>query len=287
MLFDTHCHLNFSAFVGQVDETIKRAREAGVNYIMVPGTDVKTSQKAVEVAQNYDNIYAAVGIHPHHIYRYLANSHHELVYPVRGSGSTIEIPKLIRDDIQTIEKLLTHKKVLAIGEVGMDRHIYKKTKYQDYTIERQFIDLQKEVLKEQIRLAIKYKKSLIFHNREAKKDFLEAISEFVEALSSKAVFHCCEPDPELLGFARSHRFFIGVDGDIAYREDKQEFIKKVPLDLLVLETDAPFLSPDRKFPNEPARISFIAGFIANILKMSEEDLAKVTTGNAKKLFNIK
>jgi len=275
MLFDTHCHLNFSAFVGQVDETIKRSLEVGVNYIMVPGTDVETSKKAVEIASSVTlsstkgvDIYAAVGIHPHHIYGYLT------------SNTTT-------DDLGEIEDLLSHPKILAIGEIGIDRHVYKKTKYHDYDIEQKFIDLQKESLRKQIKLAIKYKKSLIFHNREAKKDFLEILRDFSGVLTGKAVLHCCEPDTELLDFARSNKLFIGVDGDIAYRQDKQEFIKQVPLDMLVLETDSPFLAPDRKFPNEPAQIAFIAEFIANIIKVSKNDLAKITTGNAKKLFNIK
>ena len=134
---------------------------------------------------------------------------------------------------------------------------------------------------------MKYKKSLIFHNREAKKDFLEVVNEFVKDLSGRAVFHCCEPDQELLDYAKSHKFFIGVDGDINYRQDKQEFIKNVPLEMLVLETDSPFLAPDRKFPNEPKNISVVVEFIGNILNIPEEELAKITTGNAKKLFNIK
>lgn len=273
MLFDTHCHLNFSAFENKVDGVVKRANEAGVNYMVVPGTDVETSQKAVEIAQKYDNIYAAVGIHPHHIYEHITNA------SLDSSASP-------ESDIESLEKLLIQKKIVAVGEIGMDRHIYKKTKYQDYTIEQKFIDLQKDFLKKQINLAIKYKKSLIFHNRESKKDFLEVINEFAGSLAEKTVFHCCEPDRQLLDFARSHKFFVGVDGDIAYRKDKQEFIKNVPLEMLVLETDAPFLSPDRKFPNEPKNVFVIADLIANILTVSKEDIAKITTGNAKKLFNI-
>lgn len=267
MLFDTHCHLNFSAFEGRVDEVIKRANEVGVNLIMVPGTDVETSKKAVEVASR-DNVFAAVGIHPHHIFGYLTHD-------------------ASQNDLKKVEKLLPNPKVLAIGEVGLDRHIYKKTKYQDYTVEQKFIDLQKEVLQKQIKLAIDYKKSVIFHNREAKKDFLGVVNEFADRLLGRAVFHCCEPDQELLDYAQSHKFFIGIDGDIGYRKDKQEFVKQVPLDMLVLETDSPFLSPDRKFPNEPKNISFIADFISNILEVSKEELAKTTTNNARRLFEIK
>jgi TatD DNase family protein len=270
MLFDTHCHLNFSAFERRVGEVIKRANEAGVNYIVVPGTDFETSQKAVGIASSFPNIYAVVGIHPHHIFEMLQKK---------------EKPE-IKNELKKIEDLLTNKNVIAVGEVGIDRHIYDKTKYQNYQIEQEFIDLQKEFLKEQIKLAIKYKKSLIFHNREAKKDFLEVLSQpaVVKALAGKAVFHCCEPDTELLDFARSNKFFIGVDGDIVYRQDKQEFVKKIPLDMLVLETDSPFLAPDRKFPNEPAQVAFIAKFIANILDLPKEKLAKITTENAKRLF---
>ena len=176
---------------------------------------------------------------------------------------------------------------MAIGEVGIDRHIYQKTKYPDYKIEEEFVALQKIFLIEQIKLAHKYKKSLILHNREAKKDVLEILTSHYSLIPShSSVFHCCEPDFELLEFAKDHKMFIGVDGDIIYYKEKQEFIKNVPLEMLVLETDSPFLSPTKKFPNEPKNIKVIAEFIASLLHCSITSLTKQTTKNAERLFNL-
>ena len=105
-------------------------------------------------------------------------------------------------------------------------------------------------------------------------------------LERRTVFHCCEPDETLLEFTKDHKMFIGVDGDITYYEDKQQFIKEIPLDMLVLETDSPFLSPTKQFPNEPKNIPLIAEFVAKLKGISVDEVAKVTTENARKLFKI-
>lgn len=284
MFFDTHCHLNFEAFDKIVDDVIKRANKVGVNYVLIPGTDVPTSEKAVQITEKHERIYAAVGIHPHHIYQFLMES-----------GSSDESEKnSFSSDLKKIEILLGNPKVVAIGEVGIDRHIYQKTKYPDYKIGEEFVKLQKEVLKKQIDLVVKYDKSLILHNREAKVDMFDVLNKtWNKKLEGRSVFHCCEPDHELLEFAKDHKMFIGVDGDITYYKAKQEFIKTVPLDMLVLETDSPFLNPEPNrskeggTKNEPGNIPLIAEFIASLKNISVEELSEQTTENAKKLFKIK
>ncbi|EKE13923.1 MAG: hypothetical protein ACD_12C00749G0001, partial [uncultured bacterium] len=183
-----------------------------------------------------------------------------------------------------------------IGEVGIDRHIYQKTKYPDYKIAEEFVELQKIFLIEQIKLAHKYKKTLILHNREAKKDVLEILNTYYLILNTvPAVFHCCEPDPDLLEFAKNHKMFIGVDGDITYYKEKQEFIKTVPLEMLVLETDSPFLTPrlppdlvvtTARQSNEPKNIVVIAEFIAKLKGVSINRLIDTTTKNAQVLFKV-
>ncbi|PIP64279.1 hypothetical protein COW96_03425 [Candidatus Roizmanbacteria bacterium CG22_combo_CG10-13_8_21_14_all_33_16] len=207
--------------------------------------------------------------------------------------------------LQEIEKLITYPKVVAIGEVGLDKHEYQNTKYEKYVVDNQFINAQKALLTEQIKLAITYKKSLILHNREAKKEILEALIKpaVAKALAGKAVFHCCEPDFELLNFAIKHHIYIGVDGDVTFNQEKQEFIKKVPLDLLVLETDSPYLLPrpprkpacwrcgrsellrsKKAYPNKPENIKIIAKFIAQLCGQPVDLIKEKTTENAKKLF---
>lgn len=277
-MFDTHCHLNFKAFEGRVEEVINNAKKAGISLIVVPGTDIETSQKSVQIAGRFQNIYAAVGIHPHHIF--------EFRFKNQELG--------MKEEINKIEALLSHTKVVAVGEVGIDRHYYNKTKYPSYQIGESFMELQKEFLQEQINLALKHNKSIIFHNREAKKDFLDVLSKnWDKGLEGRAVFHCCEPDQELLVFAKQHKLFIGVDGDITFRSDKQEFIKSVPLEMLVLETDSPFLLPiqlrenkGKRPVNEPKNLKLIASFIAEILGITVETLEKNTEENSRKLFQI-
>lgn len=276
-MFDTHCHLQFQAFRGREEGILQLAKEVGVTHIMVPATDVETSKKAVELASRFENTFAAVGIHPHH------------VFDLQISKETQVEEKLV-PSLHQIEKLLEQDNVVAVGEVGIDRYYYRKTKYLDYQITNEFVDLQKKVLREQIQLAIKYKKSLILHNREAVDDFLEVVSEvWDKSLSGRTVFHCCEPDEKLLEFAKKHTIFIGVDGDVTYYQKKQVFIERVPLELLVLETDSPFLVPEplrsqKVFPNTPANLKIIAEFIANLRKISAQQLMTATTTNAKKLF---
>ena len=276
MLFDTHCHLNFGSFDNNVGDVIAEAKQNGIYRIVVPATDYDTSLKAINIAKSQDHIFAAVGIHPHHVFEFQ-----------QKQTKNPEVKFDINSEIKKIEELLTDDKVVAVGEVGLDRHIYKKTKYPSYDVEEKFIDLQKEFLRIQVELAVKHGKSLILHNREAGNDFIELMSLIHDRkLEGKTVFHCCEPDQKLLEYAKSHKFFIGVDGDIAYNKVKQEFVKSIPLDLLVLETDSPFLSPYRKFPNYPKNISYIAEFVANLLNISFENLTKITTDNANGLFNL-
>lgn len=290
-MFDTHCHLNFKAFKKTLPDVIARAHESGITNIVIPGTDVKTSKKAVEIAQQHEHIYAAVGIHPHHVMKYF-NRHPEGVKRLKDPEYNQEILRAAQDDINEIEKLISHPKVVAVGEIGIDRHEYGETVYQEYAVNDEFIILQRELLKNQIDLAKKYKKSLIFHNREAKQDILAILKEkWDTSFENRTVFHCCEPDEELLDFAQKHKMFIGVDGDITYYPEKQEFIKKVPLGMLVLETDSPFLLPEplkteKKYPNEPKNIAFFIELIATLKKTDVEYITMKTTENARTLFSL-
>jgi TatD DNase family protein len=275
MLIDTHCHLNFKAFDENLDEVISRAKEVEVESIVVPGTDIETSEKAIKITQKYDGIYAAVGIHPHHVFKIYQSS---IPFSCKQNNE--------KSLLEKVSSLLKQKKVVAVGEVGIDRHIYQKTKYKDYQVNEEFIKLQKEFFLEQAKLAYENKKTLIIHNREAKKDLLDILTANSYLLSGNLVFHCCQPDDELLEFAKKNHIFIGVDGDVLYWRKKQEFVKKIPLELLVLETDAPFLSPTRQFPNEPKNLLMTAEFIAKLKQVSVEKIKETTTKNAQKLLSF-
>lgn len=274
-MFDTHAHLNFSKFDTTVEAVIERARKNGVDDIVVPGTDRPTSLKAIEIASNHERIYAAAGIHPHHVF--------ELYSQKADIGKTIE----------ECNELFANTNVVAIGEIGIDRHAYEPTKYDNYHIDETFLELQRSVFILQLEKAIDLRKSVIVHNREAVDDVLAILNTYADpSLAGRLVIHCCEPDIRLLECAIERNYFIGVDGDITYSPEKQEFIKHVPLEQLVLETDSPFLLPEplkseKKYPNEPANLPLIAAFVANIKQITVEDVQSVTTENAKMLFNIR
>lgn len=286
-MFDTHCHLNFQSFDGNVKKIISRASDAGVSHINIPGTDVKTSEDAVKIADNFENIYASVGIHPHHIFKYQIDKTEETRNSKHETRSNF-----INSELKEIEKLAKEKGVVAIGEIGLDRHYYSKTKYEEYEISEKLISLQKEVFIKQIDIAVKYKKSLVLHNREASDEFLEAFSSvWRDSFKQRTVFHCCEPNKKLLDFAKSHNIFIGVDGDVTYNKEKEDFINQIPLDLFVLETDSPFLTPEpqrsiKKFPNEPRNLNLIADFISDKLSIPKDELIKRTFDNSIVLFDL-
>lgn len=293
-MFDTHCHLNFSRFKKNVDEVISRAKEAGVVQFVVPGTDPDSSRKAVELSEKYEGVYAAVGIHPHHAFEYILR-HPERAESFEAQSKNLIYAQILRsaqDDLQKIENLVKNPTVVAVGEIGLDKHIYKETKYEAYNVSEEFLRTQQELLTEQFKLAVNYNKSVILHNREAVDDLLELLEKnWNKHFESRMVFHCCEPNNRLLTFAKKHNIFIGVDGDITYDKAKQDFIKKVPLEMLVVETDSPFLLPEplrsrKEFPNEPKNIPLIISCTAALLGKSEEEIIKTTTENGKRLFSI-
>ncbi len=264
-MFDTHCHLNFEIFTGQERAVINRAKQAGVGFLMIPGTNLPTSKRAVWLAKNFSNVFAAIGTHPHHAQD--------------------------KVDFKKLEVLIKSPQVAAVGEIGLDYHQYQNTKYENYQIDSQFKKNQQALFIKQIKLAQKYQKPIIFHNREAKEDMLAIIKKhWHKGFEDRAVFHCGEPDEELLTFAQKHQIFIGVDGDVTYWNKKIRFIKTIPLEMLVLETDSPYLTPEpikkeKPFPNEPKNLKYIAEFVAKIKNLPLATIAKQTTTNAKQLFS--
>ena len=292
VMFDTHCHLNFSRFKKNTDFVIRTAKEAGVSCMVVPGTDVKTSRRAINIAQENEGVFCSVGIHPHHAYSYL-NIKPDLNPDLTKKPNVDSIKLSVEADLLSIESLLsTSNKIVAIGEAGMDQHEYEETVYNDYKISNTFINLQQHILAKQIKLALKYDKSLILHNRKAKNNLLHVLREnWNEKMKGRAVFHCCEANNDLLNFAIKHSFYIGVDGDVTYDKSKQDFIKEVPLEILVVETDAPFLLPEplksaKLFPNEPKNLNLIIESVAKIKGQSFENISSSTFANGKKLFRI-
>lgn len=265
-MIDAHCHLQFHSFEKDYDEVIKRALEAGVSAIINTGTKLDSSQKAVEFAEKYENLYAIVGVHPHH-------------------SDKIELGE---SWIQELEQIaLSSKKVVGIGEIGMDYYSYKSNSIVDPK-------LQKETFIKQIELAYKLKLPLQIHNRHAGSEILEILNAYNFALQNPpGMFHCFAGSKETLQKALELGFYIGFDGNITYKglapgenTDLKDLAKYTPLDRIVAETDSPFLTPlpHRGSRNQPAYVILIGKFLAELKKVSFEKLQEQTTINTSVIF---
>lgn len=268
-LFDTHCHIQ-SAGLGEgerstrelwakagetsVDDIIARAHEAGVTRMMCVGCDVDDSALAATTVKTRENVYASIGIHPHEAQRY-AN-----------------------DDIEKarFSALATEEKVVAIGECGLD-YFYTHSPKED----------QIEMLRFQLELAQKHELPLIFHVREAFDDFWPVFDQFS---GLRGVLHSFTDSTQHMQQAVSKGLYIGVNGIATFAKQPEQLAmyKAIPLDSLVLETDAPFLTPVpyRGTICEPKHIALIAQFLADLRGESVEEIARITTQNARKLFKL-
>ena len=264
-MIDVHCHLNFKAFANDYDEVVKRAFDAGLTKIINVGTKIDSSEKAIELAQQYDNLYAIVGVHPHHADK-----------PEEGWE-------------QDLEKLANHKKVVAIGECGMDYYRYKSNGIVDPK-------LQRDVFIKQIGLAHKLKLPLQIHNRHAGKEILEILLHHKSSLSNPpGMFHCMSGNIAFLKKVLDLGFYVGYDGNITYEglapgEDTElkDLVRATPLDRILIETDSPYLTPipHRGSRNEPKNAIIIGTFVATLKDVSSEKVAETTSHNASKLFRF-
>ncbi|WP_027964438.1 TatD family hydrolase [Halalkalibacillus halophilus] len=254
MLFDTHVHLNADQFNEDRDEVIKNAQEAGVTHMVVVGFDRKTIPIALEIAEQYDFIYSAVGWHP------------------------VDAVDCTEEDLNWIEELSTHPKVVAIGEMGLDYHWDKSPK-----------EVQKEVFRKQIALAKRVNLPVIIHNREATADIVQILKE-EDAHEAGGIMHCYSDGVSYAKECLEMGFYISLGGPVTFKNAKDPKIvaEEVPLDRLLIETDCPFLAPhpNRGKRNEPAYVKLVAEKIAEIKGESFETVAKVTNKNAKDLFQI-
>lgn len=253
MFIDTHAHLFYPNFNGEVDQVIKRAVEAGVDYMIVPGTDLASSAQAIELAEKYDFIYASVGVHPH---------------DSKDWNSSL---------LKNIEELAASKKVVAIGEIGLDYFYDFSPKYK-----------QMEAFEDQINLAIKLNLPIIIHNREADQDVMNVMRKYNGKV--KAQFHCFAGS---LADARELieiHHYISFTGNITFTkaDSLRNILKRVDTENLLLETDCPFMTPvpHRGQRNEPAYINLVAEKIAEVHHLTVEDVARTTSYNAYKLFGI-
>lgn len=257
MLIDTHCHLNFQAFAEDFDQVIKSAYGASVEKIINVGADLLSSQKAVEIAQKYKGCFAAVGIHPHHV------------------------DKLEKGWEEKLAKLASQPKVVAIGECGLDY----------YEHERSGIikpEIQKEIFLKQLRLAQNLNLPVIIHSRQAHDDVVSTIHQLSSKIPPRGVFHCYSAGKSGIEKVNQLDFYFGLDGNLTYDPGLQKVTSLIPLEKILLETDAPFLSPVpyRGQRNEPKNVNIIREWLARIKNVGEKEISQTTSRNAIDLFNF-
>lgn len=253
MIIDTHCHLDDARY-DDIDSVIKNAFDNGVNKIIIPGADINDLPKAAQIANLNENIYFAAGVHPYEIEDY---------------------------DEAVLRQFAKDPKCIAIGECGLDYFRLPDDDIDGYKAK------QKDTFISQINLAIELKLPLIVHIRDANEDSLKILKEYEDRLVG-GVLHCFNASPILLEL--SSKFYYGIGGVLTFKNGKKlvEILPKIPLDRLVLETDAPYLTPEphRGKINEPAFTTYVVDKIADILGMSRDEVESLTTQNANRLFGI-
>jgi TatD DNase family protein len=252
MIIDTHAHLNMEDYDGDLSHVLGKAIKQDVTKVMVIGMEDISNQRAIKLAETHDMLFATVGIHPGYV-----------------------------DEDQDVERLknyLDHPKVVAIGECGLDFYWREDNK-----------ELQKDIFQKQIELALIYQKPLVIHTRNS---FTEAYHMVLPHKGKlKGVFHCFSSDVEDAKKAVDLGFYIGIDGPITFKNNHtlKTIVEKIDLKHILVETDSPFLTPIpyRGKRNEPGNTKYVVEKIAEIKRMDPHEVARITTENARMLFNIK
>ncbi len=253
-LVDTHCHLDWNAFEPDREAVIQRALDAGVTRLVTIGVDVPSSRRAVELAQQYDAVYAAVGVHPN------------------------DCADFDGERLAEIRRLAQQPKVVAIGEIGLDYYWHKV----DH-------ETQARAFWSQLQLAAELNKPVIVHSRDAAGDVLTTLEAFTAQVAPlRGTLHSYFDDPVIMQRAFDAGFYCGVTGPITFKKSDRErvIIGQAPLDRLLIETDAPFLTPvpHRGQRNEPAYVRHVAEAIAQARGISVDEVAAATTHNAFRLL---
>ena len=248
MLVDTHCHI-FNEYYDDIDEIVNRAKDAGINMIIVNGIDTKTNKEVLELVSKYDIVYGAIGLHPE------------------------AVEDITEKDLKFLEDHINDDKIIAIGEIGLDYH---------YDIDK---NKQKNIFEKQLEVAKKYDKPVIVHSRES----IGETFNILKMYSIKGIMHCYSGSVEMAREFCKIGFYLGIGGIITFKNAVKliEVIKDIPLEYIVLETDSPYLSPEpyRGKRNEPANVSVILQKICDIKGLDYKDLCDITTRNVFRLFD--
>lgn len=259
--FDSHSHYNDEKFNDDLEEIVKSTYEDGVTKFVCAGYDLESSKKSLDISKQHDFIYSICGISPNDVPE--------------------EIGK-IDEQVKLLEELVINniesKKIVAIGEIGLDYYWNKENK-----------DIQKELFVRQIEVANKYNLPIVIHTREAVDDTIDILKNVCNA-TEKGVFHCCPLNRELVKQALNLDFYISFAGPITFKNSKnaQEIVQMVPLDRILIETDSPYLAPEpvRGTRNNSKNVKYIAEKIAQIKGLELEKVALETYNNAVRIFKI-
>lgn len=255
MFVDSHCHLDFPEYAGQIPDILARMKEAQVNHAMCISVDMLDFPNVLALAESYPNLFATVGTHPDYE----------------------DTPEPTEDQLVDLAQ---HPKILAIGETGLDYYRMGDKTYAE-------MEWQRDRFRTHIRAAIKVQKPLIIHTRSASEDTIRIMKE--EGASQVAgVMHCFTESLEVAKVSMEQGFYISFSGIVTFKsaKDLQETCKQIPLERMLIETDSPYLAPipNRGKTNEPSWVAHVAQFIADLKGISVEEVAKHTTNNFKTLF---
>lgn len=249
MYIDTHCHL-YKEYYNNIDDVIKESMDEGVCKFIVNGCDMKSNMEALELAHKYDNVYAAIGFHP------------------------TELDDFNEEYFNWLEDNINDKKVVAIGEIGLDYH------YDNTNREKEIY-----VFKKQLDIAKKYNKPIIVHSRDAIGDTFDILKEY----DLRGSIHSYSGSVEMAREFIKLGYMLGIGGVVTFKNAKniKEVVKDIDLSYILLETDSPYLTPEpfRGTPNSPKYIPYIAKAISDIKGININDVRRVTTANAKRLFD--
>jgi len=259
-LVDTHCHLNFESYQEDRDAVVQRAADVGVTRIIIPAIDAQTSAEALTLADVYAGVYAAVGIHPNDTANF-APAH-----------------------VDTLRPMVTHPKIVAVGEIGLDYYWDKSPKQQ-----------QRAAFEAQLTLAAQHNLPVIIHDRDAHDDVIAILESWVASLPPEhtriGVLHSCSAPLHITERALAIGFYLGFTGPLTFKKagDLRTVAAATPLDRLLVETDGPFLTPEpyRGKRNEPAYIPHIVARLAQIHGLTPDAMAAHTTQNAERLFGLR
>jgi TatD DNase family protein len=256
-LIDTHCHLTFEPLADDIEGVLERSESAGITAWITIGTDAQHNRKAVELADRFEHMYAAVGIHPH------------------------DAKDVTGQTVAELKELAQSEKVMAVGETGLDYH-YNYSEHAD----------QKRTFAAQLEIARELNLPVIVHSREAFDETMEILEQFIRLQGRlKVVFHCFSGSAEQARIVLDHGFYISLTGVLTFKNatTAQQVAKMVPADRLMLETDCPYMSPEpmrKQKINEPALMIHTARFLAELKEMPPTDFAQAVTATSKNFFGL-